>query len=325
MNSDCLLFCRIFELVLPKYAAHSLEKYFGYRLRQIQRPGSITTREALSWINQIDNQPFFVLVHYFDVHGPHVKPSEKRLHVPPSLMWIRKLAPEEREKAFTNASEAYDEQISYADRQVGNLVAQLKKLSRKVIVIFTADHGESLTEHGFYFDHGEFLYETCVQVPMMIRFPDGSFADSRITTQVSLIDLAPTILELAGGKSLPSMVGKSLFRILDGSDSSKERFGDLLIGKGSALSARYFVRSGGFKLIWNYDFRLAHHYEMPQSEELYDLKKDPDEKENRIGTLPEIQTELGAKLKQFLLRDSKMRTRPDNHVIEQLKALGYTN
>ena len=92
MNSDCLLFCRIFELVLPKYAAHSLEKYFGYRLRQIQRPGSITTREALSWINQIDNQPFFVLVHYFDVHGPHVKPSEKRLHVPPSLMWIRKLA-----------------------------------------------------------------------------------------------------------------------------------------------------------------------------------------------------------------------------------------
>jgi len=318
----------VLELSIPHFAAKYLARFTGYELRQLDRPGEQTTAAALAWMTEADKQPFFALVHYFDPHGPHVSPTFNRALTPKPVFDYRKPEPERLNmikdpELMRKAIQAYDEEINYADAQVGNLVRQIDQLTRKTIVIFTADHGESLTEHGYYFDHGEFLYETCVRVPLMIRFPDRSFANTRTATQVSLVDLAPTILELATVPPGVHMDGKSILQVLNGGNSSRDSYGAIRQGKGAARRARYYVRSGGFKLIWNYDFRLA--YAKPQSEELFDLRADPAEEQNRTGMLPEIQNELRTKLIQFVSRDTNMKVLPDESVIEQLKSLGYTD
>jgi arylsulfatase A-like enzyme len=97
----------------------------------------------------------------------------------------------------------YDAAIAYADAQIGVLLDEMRQrgLLDRTLTAFTSDHGESLGEHAYYFDHGRFGFQTCLRVPLILHYP-GVLAPRVDRQPVELLDLAPTLLEAAGA-SLP--------------------------------------------------------------------------------------------------------------------------
>jgi arylsulfatase A-like enzyme len=130
----------------------------------------------------------------------------------------------------------------------------------------TADHGEALFEHGFL-GHNTQLYEESIRIPLLIRAP--GFAPRRVSDLVELIDLTPTILELAGLARAPEasgFQGRSLVPALAGRSLPKRK---LALSRTLWTKPRYSVRGERFKLIW--DSRTG-------ASELYDLESDPEER-----------------------------------------------
>jgi arylsulfatase A-like enzyme len=108
---------------------------------------------------------------------------------------------------------AYDGCVAAADYLVARLVAELRRLELEdeTVVVVTADHGESLGEEGAFFTHGDVLNPSAVHVPLVLRLPRAAHAGARVAGAVSLVDLAPTLLELAGVSPVRmAPVGRSL-------------------------------------------------------------------------------------------------------------------
>ncbi|MCI0604264.1 sulfatase-like hydrolase/transferase [bacterium] len=322
----------ILKLTVPRVLVRLTGSVIGYHLEHRERPAEATTRDVLSWLSGKRNRPFFLMVHYFDPHGPHIDPSNvTSSHRDTAAVFDYSQPAEIKRQILSDPSrvervkQAYDREISYTDSQFGLLMDKLKelKLDQNTVVIFTADHGESLTEHGWYFDHGEYLYETCVLVPLLIRFPGKSQMKTRISHQVRLVDLAPTILEITGQKMANKIDGESLIPILKGTESQpRVSFGELQQGSGDSSRSRYYVRMNGYKLIWNFDRRELTH-PVPAYEELYDLSSDPNEEHNLISTAPPVLEYLRSAMKSRLPQRLYDLQSPESDVREQLEALGY--
>jgi arylsulfatase A-like enzyme len=227
------------SLAAQHFGLLAVERLTGYRFLHRERLGETTTKRALAWLSRPSDRPFFALVHYFDAHGPHMTPLPDDIHRvrAPAFDYSRSPARSSRSSAIRRGSpkpiRGYDDEIAYVDAQVGSLLEQLDAIgaAKNTVVIVTADHGESLTEHGEYFGHGEFLYETTIRVPLMIRFPDGRAAGTRPSEQVGLVDLAPTIAEIASTGTEGDYDGTSLLGILDGTDEgARTRFGSVRAG-----------------------------------------------------------------------------------------------
>ncbi len=173
----------------------------------LERRGAETTDRALSWVGT-QSGPWFAWVHLFDAHGPYAPPppwdtayyagdprdpshtsmgavSHVASYLLPHLVGITDV---------NYVLSQYDGEVSYADRQLGRL---MDAVPANTIVVAIGDHGESLGEHGVWFNHGDDLYETSLRVPFAIRWP-GTLAPRRVSTPVEGSDLAPTLLALAG-------------------------------------------------------------------------------------------------------------------------------
>jgi hypothetical protein len=111
----------------------------------------------------------------------------------------------------------YDGAVAWGDAQFGRLMAGLAAdgLLDHTVVVLMADHGEQLGEEGL-FQHCCGLGDAETHVPLMIRMPDGQGGGQRIQAEVGLIDLLPTLVELAGGMSPAGIYGKSLVPALEG-------------------------------------------------------------------------------------------------------------
>jgi len=149
-------------------------------------PADIETRRVLDLVRrgQRSGKPFFALAHYMDPHA-HDDPS----------------GPSDGEGAQAT-QRRYLEQVSYTDRHLGVLVRELQAMGLydDLLIVFTADHGEELTEdrnQGPY-GHGHTLYEELLHVPLMVKRPANEGAGAERTEPVSSIDVAPTILQLVG-------------------------------------------------------------------------------------------------------------------------------
>jgi hypothetical protein len=105
----------------------------------------------------------------------------------------------------------YDGEISYADAQLGRLLdaVEQRKLTQDTLVVVIGDHGESLGEHGVWFNHGDDVYETSVHVPFAVRWPGRVSAGTRIEQPFEGTDLAPTVLAILRVAAAPSMTGVS--------------------------------------------------------------------------------------------------------------------
>jgi choline-sulfatase len=168
-----------------------------------ERAGRLTVDRALAWLKVHRKERWAVWVHLFDPHGPYEAPGRpidgstvgEALDVP--AYW-----PDEH-KAITDLewfAEAYRAEVREADAQVGRIVAALEAEGTldDTLVVVTADHGESLTEHGYLFDHGDHLYDASLRVPWLVRWPAAVGAGETIDCSVSTASVAPTIVGLLG-------------------------------------------------------------------------------------------------------------------------------
>lgn len=162
----------------------------------LERRGGETATAAEAWLRETagDARPFFLWVHLYDPHDPYDPP-------PPF--------------AAAFADRPYDGEIAYDDDVVGRLLQHADGGDGRgsTIVVVAGDHGESLGDHGEE-THGLFVYESTIRVPLIIA--GGALpAGRRVSELVRTIDLAPTLLDLAGAGSIPSTDGRSLRPLVD--------------------------------------------------------------------------------------------------------------
>ena len=109
-----------------------------------------------------------------------------------------------------NIINMYDADIEFLDHWFGYFIDELKKMGiyKKSIIIFLSDHGEEFYDHGGW-DHGSSLYNEQIRVPLFIKFPESQYQNKRITNNVSLKDVFPTLLEFLKIKMEKKIEGKS--------------------------------------------------------------------------------------------------------------------
>jgi len=260
-----------------------------------ERRGEEVSRDALQWLDDHQQDRFFLFVHYYDPH---------RDYLPPEPFAAR----------FPNST--YAGEIAYTDYCVGQVLAKLKDLGLydSTLIIITSDHGEMLGEHG-ELTHGYFIYRSAVRVPLILKLP-GDHPSRRLDDLVGLVDIVPTVCDLLDLEPPAAVQGHSVRTYLQDTRSPAadrhlycETLHPTLINA-SPLLAVVTPR-------WKYI-----HTRRP---ELYDLEKDLDESVNLAGELPD-RTRLMKERLQRILQDDYRPSLPatkDTHVIKQLESLGY--
>jgi arylsulfatase A-like enzyme/Flp pilus assembly protein TadD len=159
-------------------------------LPNIKRPADSVVRLALAWIDGVSRgRPFFLWLHFYDPHQPYGAPEPFRSRF---------------------ATGPYDGEIAYTDSALATLFAGLRSrgLFESSLIALTADHGEGLGDHGES-THGYFIYSSTIRIPLLVRGV-SSVQGADIATSVSLVDLAPTLLHVAGLPVPASMQGMDL-------------------------------------------------------------------------------------------------------------------
>lgn len=186
----------------------------------LQRRGGDTVDAALSWLEGREGA-WYLWVHLFDAHGPYEPPppfDTRYYQGDPRDPSNTSMAPVKNVAAYLKESiegitdlrwvlAQYEGEVSYADAQLGRLLAAVDPQNTLVVVI--ADHGESLGEHDVWFNHGDDVYETSVHVPFALRWPGRVAAGQRVTQPFEGTDLAPTLLDLVGVAIPEAMTGAS--------------------------------------------------------------------------------------------------------------------
>src|SRR4029077_4324510 len=209
---------------------------------------------------------FFLWMHLFDAHQPYrVTQSEQLLFPTP-----------------------YDAEIAVLDRSVGRVLDELAKLGvlDDTLVIVTADHGESLGEHGEK-THAVFIYDATVRVPLLLRcprlLPQGKVYDAPVRT----VDLVPTILaalKLPGGSETQGTNLLGAFRG-DVTPPDLPQYSESLLSEvGFGMAPLFGIRHGGYKWI------------RAPKPEVYALPRDPQE----LKTLSPAEARRGAALDREL-------------------------
>ena len=293
-------------------------------------PGRILTTELLPWLDAHARDNVFTWVHYFDPHGPYRPPAGYRERFVGDGIWNDDKATLRADPKAAEGVAAipnyvfdagkferrwyvagYDGDIASFDAELGALMDALRARGwdKDTLVIVTADHGESMTEHDRYFCHGS-LYEHDLSVPLVMRGP-GIGAGKRITTPSSHVDVAPTILDAAG--LLPT---GDTARSLRKHDPS--RLAVSVHGKGATL--RYAVTdTSGQKIL--VDAQGVVH-------KRYDLRVDPGERYPLTGLPPKASRALEERFRALRATGwgapAQARTQSlDDEDVERLRALGY--
>jgi arylsulfatase A-like enzyme len=254
-----------------------------------------TTRDALAWIDGLGGEPFFAFVHYFDPHLPYSPPQgyadrfeeayEGSLGASFNLEGfsrvrrimfeqMKDLAPEDWEHIVA----LYDGEIAFTDEAVVELLEGLEQrgLADNTLVVFLSDHGEEFFEHGG-FEHGHCLYDEVIKVPLILRMPGIIPAGVRLSRQVRLIDVAPTILDLVGIPAPAHFEGASLKPMLTGNGGPPARE-NCLLPPGVAFSEA-LMHGREQKSVTAFPTKLIH--SMDSGEDLvFDLEQDPFELED---------------------------------------------
>ena len=224
------------------------------------------------------HDPFAVQQRYWDLYrdsdidmpGPPIAPEALDPHSRRLRHVCNMDAEPVTEAQVRNARHAYYGAIAYIDDQLGRLMGALRSagLAEDTIVILTSDHGEMLGERGLWYKMS--FFEGASRVPLVIASP-GRFAPRRVGSSVSLVDLMPTLVDIAGGSARSLGVpldGRSLAPHLGGGAGHDEAIGEYL-AEGS-IAPIVMIRRGALKFI----------HSPADPDQLYDLSRDRGEREN---------------------------------------------
>jgi arylsulfatase A-like enzyme len=257
----------------------------------VERNAPAVVDATIAWIDAA-RRPFFVWVHLFDPHDPYTAPAElARRHDHP-----------------------YDAEVAFTDDALGRLFARvLRSGEREPWIVVTADHGEALGEHGEP-THGVFLYEATLRVPLVIR-PPGGMDPASVGENVSLLDVAPTLLDVTGLDPLPTVAGRSLAPMLSG--RAPEPAGPLYLE--SVHGRRKYGWSPLYGLV---DAHGRWKLIDGPAPELYDLAADGDERSNLYPREPAL--DLRDRLARERRKAATARdVAPAEVDVERLATLGY--
>lgn len=250
---------------------------------------------ALAWLARPRQRPFFLFLHLYDVHAPHVVPGP----------FARRFA-----------ARPYDGEVAYVDSQVRRLldVLEARGLASATLVILTSDHGEGLGDHGEE-THGIFVYDATLHVPLILRLPGRIPAGRVVEDPAGLADLAPTVLDLLGLPPSAPSHGRAQLRSRAG--------GGRVLWAQSDYPARHYgwarlrsVRKGRWKYI-----------DAPRPE-LYDVSRDPAEARDVASEQPAVVAQMASVLAAVEVdlgraRPAAVPKGPDEETRRRLAALGY--
>jgi choline-sulfatase len=221
---------------------------------ELERRGDRTAAAARAWLagaaRQGGSRPYFLWVHLYDAHEPYAPPSPFR-------------------EQFTGRP--YDGEVAFQDAVVGSILdAAGYGSATSPLVVVAGDHGESLGDHGES-THGLFVYDAALRVPLIVAWP-GRLRAASVSTPVRLIDIAPTLMDIAAGAIEEGMDGRTLRTLLEGGHEADE--------PPPVYAETYFPQ---FFMQWA-PLRALHagrwkYIDAPEPE-LYDLQADPGERTN---------------------------------------------
>lgn len=192
----------------------------------LERRGQETVDLALEWLDEgPSGSPWFLWVHLFDAHGPYAPPPpydtmyakgdgrDPAIHTMDQVSGIAWYL----ERSLAGVTDLdwviaqYDGEISYVDAQLGRVLDAVEASGQadNTVVVVLSDHGESLGEHGVWFNHGDDLYDPTLHIPLFLRFPGRIPAGARVPGVVEMVDVVPTVLELVGEPGDSALDGRS--------------------------------------------------------------------------------------------------------------------
>lgn len=287
--------------------------------------------------------PFFLWLHYMDPHYPYLPEDEHlRLFRQGGLprwklagLFSRML----EEPGSIGGPERqllvdlYDAEVRAMDAAIGQLLAHLRKrdLYDDLLIMVTADHGEEFGEHG-EFSHATWasevregrvetkLHDELLHVPLLLRFPGRQHAGERLEGLVSLVDAAPTILDVVGVEPPHGWCGQSLLPAVSGNGQGRPFvFSEYLVHNRGFKGPVIACRTEGWKYI---------HEGVFGRHELHDLENDPQEQHNVVHLRPNIRDQLASYVArhQELLAETDgaaVEVTVDEEVLDRLRGLGY--
>jgi len=303
------------------------------------------TTKGLRFAVRYKTEPFYLFLHYYDAHAPYAPPGDfDRMYyegnekAPGDLLLDtilsdrNKLRQAKKESGMYAWLEGvtdwdypdlqYDEEISFVDDHVGQVIAGLKKheLYDQALILVVGDHGEHMTEHDNFYTHA-LPYEEALQVPLIIKWPRGEFAGRVVEQRVSILDVLPTILGAMGRDIPEELDGRDLFPLAV--DPEADHTSILVAEQGGSRRFHKTFTEGDWKL-----FLTVEKGEITRR--LFDLAVDPGELADVGPRYPDRLEDLTRKLwaicdgkEKLVDREPVGTAKVDDKTREQLRSLGY--
>ncbi len=318
----------------------------------VYHPG-VQVEDAIRWIWESSTEPFFIIIHQIDPHGPYT-PEEHYfydLHGTTKAEASQIMDPDQAERVQLFVDEydtvqargavktvtpeaneylkmLYDAEIYAVDSTLKRLINHFKRIGiyDNTVFAFTSDHGEGFREHNFY-GHGvlaELPYHELIHVPLVMA-GGGLPKNVRVSQTTSMIDLYPTLIELAGGSSPEYVTGSPMI----------SRNGEVLVDQNRLgyTDYDYYRADLGVWVTSVFDGRYKIAVDKAKNKQwIFDFESDPGELKNLYGSLPvETERSLLAQLNEQVERYDKLRQQfgepvwmeAEDGVHEELQALGY--
>ncbi len=260
-------------------------------VEQLDRTGprNLPVDRALEMLERLEAQPqpWFLWVYFFNVHLPYLRDGH------PSSFGAAPM-------------DAYDTEIQLADAQLARLLDELDRrgIRDETVVVLVSDHGEAFDEHGNQ-GHSFTLYEEEIRSVLMIDAP--GLAPRRVQEPVLLLDVAPTLQNLLGVPAPARINGRSLVPLMTGEEDRPRRWTERplfaeLLPDGLFPFDQKSVIQGDRKLIW---------WVREGRRELYDLARDPRERNDQADDQPERVTRMHGLLRAFVAQGRMENRRQD--------------
>ncbi|RPI98836.1 MAG: tetratricopeptide repeat protein, partial [Candidatus Aminicenantes bacterium] len=266
---------------------------------EVQRPANEVIDEALGWIDAKKDGKFFAWIHLYDPHTPYEPPEPFRSEYPRN---------------------PYLGEIAYTDSQLARLSEYIGRQAfrDRLFIVLAADHGESLGEHQES-THGFFIYQGALHVPLIIVTPFERLRGVVAPATVGLVDVMPTVCEMAGVPMPPGIQGRSLVPVFFEPGAAADR-----LAYSETFYPRYHFGWSDLRSVQDGRFKLI----LAPVPELYDLGQDPEEEKNLVYLEKKVFEDLSARAEALMEEAGRNALevdleKVDEETREKLAALGY--
>ena len=297
---------------------------------------------AINWLDDQDEDRFFLWLHYKNPHAPYRPPKEFRdaelldydgpfdgSWATTDSIYLNRLVLNERDLSHLIA--LYDAEIRSTDAYIGEVLASLdaQGLTDNTLVIFSADHGEELYDHNFYFYHGCSVYDGALRIPLIFKFPRLFPQGKEIDNLFESVDILPTVLQALRIPAPQEAEGRSLLPVVFAEQPTE--WHQLFAERSRKI---FLTRTPRWKFIYNPDDYRSTCVRSDGDEgdgfgvdieELYDVQQDPKETVNVVDQYPEVADSLRGQLLDWMQRkkSASVPQRITKDAEERLRALGY--